>query len=331
MRFGCKLILKIFTLFGGIAVFLTGLKSVSDNFILLIGEKLNEKLKKMSSSSFRCALLGTFATALCQSSAAVNMVAVSFAERGIMGLKGACALIVGTNVGTTVTAQLTSLSGGVGLVVPLGYFIAFTGVVIGEIDRGKSATLGKAFTGLGFIFIGINIMTTAMKGFYDYEFFLNFFLIKSPPILLLNGFFITSLCQSSSVVTSMLVILSGSKIITVERAIYMILGANIGSCTAVIFASKAKNDGARKVALFNFVFNLFGALVFFIPMVFAGNYISDFLVKISGGESKAVANFHTLFNLVFGIISLPVMGVFTKIVDFLVKERKTPIKKKLIF
>lgn len=322
------MILNIFILLGGIAVFLTGLKLVSDNFTLLIGEKISEKLKKLSSSSVGCALLGAGATALTQSSVAVNMIAVSFAEKGIMSLKGACAAVVGTNVGTTITAQLTSLSGGNGFVVPIGYLIAFFGVILREINNDKLLPYGNAVAGLGFIFIGINVMTVSMQSFYSEERFLNFFLIKSPPILLLNGFFITSVCQSSSVVTSMLVILSGGKIITVERAIYMILGANVGSCTAVIFASKEKNACARKVAYFNLVFNLLGAVILFIPMIFAGDIVSAFLVKISGSEGKAVADFHTLFNLIFGILSLPVMEKLTKITDFLVRERNLSVKKR---
>lgn len=318
------MILKIFTLLGGIAVFLTGLKFISDNFTELIGNKVNRLLGKVSESFFGCAFIGAGATALMQSSVAVNMMAVSLAESKIMTLNGACATIIGTNVGTTVTAQLTSLQNGVNVVTPIGHFLAFSGVIACEVFKGKAKVWGLMLTGFGFVFIGIDVMSTAMKSFYSYDWFKNFFLIKSPPIVLLNGFIITSLCQSSSVVTSILVILAGNEVIAVEQAVYMILGANVGSCTAVIFASKDKNESAREVALFNLVFNLFGTVVFFMIMLFFGDGVTAFLVKISGSKSKAVADFHTLFNIIFGVISFPCMNFLIATVKFIVEnERKT--------
>lgn len=313
----------IFELLGGIAIFLSALKMLTKNFSAVLGGRLKRYVYVATKSKCLGVLSGAFVTALMQSSVAVNVLAVSLVENSIITLTGACAVIIGTNIGTTVTAQIVSLSLGGGAInaSAIGAFIAFLGFILGEIRGGKFKVKGDVVFGFGIIFVGIKLMTTAMENFYDKPWFVNFFLVKSPPISLLNGFFITAICQSSSVVTTMLVILTESGILNLDGAIYMILGANIGSCTAVIFASDSLSVQAKRAAWFNLLFNAVWAIVFFFIMLVCGKNVTDFLLRISRSKSGAVANFHTLFNVVFGISTIPFLPVIEKGLMLLYKEK----------
>lgn len=306
-----------FELLGGVAVFLSGLKIIAASFSSLTDGKLKKPLQKVSKNKYLGVILGTGVTALTQSSVAVNTLAVALVESGALSLSGACAVIIGTNVGTTVTAHLVSAAFNGGLNVPaIGAFIAFIGFLLEGNKNEKINVIGRAFLGFGFVFIGVKTMSIAMESFYDESWFKNLFLIKSPAISLLNGFFITALCQSSSVVSGTLVILATNKIVSVENAIYMIAGANIGSTVAVIFAADKLCVNAKRAAYFNLLFNLISAAIFFVISLVLGKRISSFLVKISSGEGGAVANFHTFFNLIFGVLAIPFLE---KLSDLLVK------------
>lgn len=306
-----------FELLGGVAVFLSGLKIIAASFSSLTDGKLKKPLQKVSENKYLGVILGAGVTALTQSSVAVNTLAVALVESGALTLSGACAVIIGTNIGTTVTAHLVSVAFNGGLNVPaIGAFVAFIGFLFEGNKNGKISVMGKIFLGFGFVFIGVKTMSLAMESFYDESWFKNLFLIKNPAISLLNGFFITALCQSSSVVSGTLVILATNKIVSVENAVYMIAGANIGSTVAVIFAADKLGLNAKRAAYFNLLFNLVSAAVFFVISLIFGKQISSFLVKISAGEGGAVANFHTLFNLIFGVLALPFLK---KLSDLLIK------------
>ena len=303
---------------GGIAVFLVGLKRLAENFTSIIGARLERVIKKASKSSGLCTVIGAVASGLGQGSAAVNMIAVSLVDGNILSFKSACALIVGTNVGTTLTAQLVALTIDRDLlVVAIASLVAFLGVILELLSNKKLKATGKILSGLGLIFIGINLMTTFTKSLYDCDWFKGLFLVKSPLIVLLNGFFITAICQSSSVVTSMLVILTAGGVIDLSQAIYMILGANVGSCVIVIFASSTLGAGAKKTALFNLVFNALGAILGFIIMVIFGNKLCPLLEKTATTKSGAVANFHTAFNIASAILAFPFLTKITKLTEWL--------------
>ncbi len=316
-------------LLGGIAVFIMGLKLIAENFSKVLGTNLKKWIRNLTGSKCMGVLLGGGATALMQSSVAVNMLVISLVESSVMTLSGACAVIIGTNIGTTITAQLVSLSfNGSINVSAIGFLICFLGFIITECKGEKLRLFGNMLCGFGFVFIGIKIMTSAMESFYGYKWFLNFFLIKSPPIILLNGFFITALCQSSSVVTSMLVILATNKVVSVQSTIYMILGANIGSCISVILASYKMSLAAKRTAVFNLVFNILGAMFFFIVMLLFGENIENIMIRTSYNEGSAVANFHTFFNVFVGVLALPLITPLCKLVCKILPDCK-PIKQSL--
>ena len=312
-------ILNLLLILGGVAVFLVGLTRISDNFSAIIGRGVERAIKKAAKSRTLCALIGSAVAGVSQSSAAANMVVVSLADSGVLPSLSACAVIVGTNVGTTVTAQLVALTVDKELLVAaVGSLLAFLGLCLGLFKAEKIKALGKILSGFGFVFIGINLMTTFTKSLYNYDWFKGLFLVKSPLIVLLNGFFITAICQSSSVVTSMLVILSGGGIIGLEQAIYMILGANVGSCVLVIFAASIKGAVAQKTAVFNLVFNGLGAAVGFLLMIGFGDSICLLLQKTAQTNSGAVANFHTVFNIASAVVALPLLKPVSRLTELLV-------------
>ncbi len=297
---------KVFELLGGIAVFLSGLKFLADNFYAVLGGGLKQKIRRVTDSKCVGVLLGAGATMITQSSVAVNMMVVSLAENSVMPLSNACAVIIGTNIGTTVTAQIVSLTATEGFTASaIGSLICFIGFCLSRVKSQKTSSCGKMLFGFGLVFIGVDIMTGACENFYDKSWFKKFFLIKSPPISLLNGFFITAVCQSSSVVTSMLVILSASGTISVATAIYMILGANIGSSVAVILASGKTSVSGKRAAYFNLVFNAVGAAITFVIMLFFEKPIENLFIKTSYSTGGAVANFHTFFNVASGVLCIP--------------------------
>ena len=308
-------------LLGGIAVFLLGLRFIGENTERALGSRIKSWLNQATDNKFTATLLGAGITAFAQSSVAINMAVVSLVDAGVVSFLGACAVIVGTNIGTTVTAQLVSLSFGAVDVTAIGSLVCFFGLILSSVKKGKLRFVGDIFIGFGLVFIGIEIITDTVKNFYDYSWFINFFTVKSAPILLLIGFFITAACQSSSVVSGILVILAADGKVDFYSSIFVILGANIGSSVAVIFASRKKGLTARRAALFNLVFNAIGAAVFALFFFFFKDFFTNLFVN--GSLPRAVANFHTFFNLAAAIVLLPFLNVLKKLCFFIERDKKS--------
>ena len=306
-------------LLGGIAVFLLGLRFIGENTGLALGKKMRSWLSVATGNRFGAILLGTGITAVAQSSVAINMAVISLVDAGVITFFGACAVIVGTNIGTTVTAQLVSLSSSASSVTAIGSAIAFFGFVLSNLKGKKLRFIGDIMIGFGLVFVGIEIITDAVKNFYDEAWFINFFTIKSPPILLLNGFFITAACQSSSIVSGILVILAADNKVDFSSCVFVILGANIGSCAALVVASAKNGVTAKRAAIFNLVFNAFGALVF-APFFFLFRDFFTDLFASSSPLSRAVANFHTFFNVAAALVFAPLLRPLEKLCAFIVKD-----------
>lgn len=319
------LILSLFAILGDLTLFMLGLKLISDNASKIVGERLSGIIYKATLNPFSAIGLGSLVTAVFQSAVATNMVLISLVEKGIVSFMGACAVVIGTNVGTTVTAQLVSLSFGSFDITAFGAVFLFFGFLLSLSKRRRLSDFGSVAMGFGLVFVGIKLLTSEVETLYVYPWFKNIFLIKSPAILLLNGFFITAICQSSSVVSTMLVILSQAGLITLDKAIYLLLGANIGTCVAVIVFCKGKSEVSAQVAVFNLVFNIVGALFFMLLMLL---FRSQILMLFSSGTSngRAVANFHTFFNIVSGLVVLPILSPLTRLSRFIVSGGKTTKK-----
>ena len=314
---------------GGISLFLLGLRFMSQNMELLTGNKMKTLLSSCTKNTGLCVLTGGLSTAVLQSSVATNVIVIGFVSNGILSFYRASAVIMGTNVGTTITAQLVSLSGSsVFNVTALGGVMVFIGFILGFVRKKHSLEIGNVLMGFGMLFFGLDIISECVGVFKSYQAFCNIFLVDSPILLLLNGILITSIMQSSSAVSSVIIVLASNGLIGFDSATFLILGANIGTCLPVILASLNRSVDGVRTAFFNLSFNLFGTLILFFPLCLFKREISSFFMAFSGGVERQIANFHTFFNLFVTIILLPILKHFTNLICMLIKEErvKTPTK-----
>lgn len=330
-----RLFENIFLLLGAIALFLYGLKILADGVSDLAGAKLTKIVRRATSNRFSGALAGTLVTSVAQSSVATNMIVIALVEKGVISFVCASAVIMGTNVGTTVTAQLVSLSRSSSFdVTAIGSLVAFLGFIL-TLKRGQiCCSLGKAMLGFGFIFTGIELLTGAVERFKIYAWFTNLFFVENKLLLVLNGFILTAILQSSSVLTSVMVVLASLGLLDFESAIFLVLGANIGTCLPVIFATLSMSKESFKCALFNVVFNIFGCLLFFPLLCVWGEELTK-IGLFSTPIVRAIANFHTFFNVAVTCVLLPFLKPFCnlveKICEFLWSDRKRFKKQKRLF
>lgn len=313
---------------GGITLFLLGLKFMSGSMEDIAGNKMKSLLKGLTGNRCLGVLTGAVSTAVIQSSIATNIILIGFVSSGIMTFFEASAVIMGANIGTTITAQLVSLSGKkVFDITAFGALIAFAGFIIGFIKNAKIKSIGNIMVGFGMIFLGLDIVNSSVNYFKNYQEFRNIFLVDSDFLLLLNGVLITSIAQSSSAVTSVMIILASNGLLDFGSAIFLTLGANIGTCVSVIISAIGKPVEARRTAFFNFAFNLVGALILFFPLSIFKSEVCLAFQSFSSGVEREIANFHTLFNTFVTITLLPILKPFTKLVEIIIPENNVKTKK----
>lgn len=309
---------------GGVTLFLLGLKFMSDNMFDLTGKKVKAALKGVTKNRFAGVVTGTLVTAAIQSSIATNVILVGFVSAGVITFEAAAAVIMGANIGTTVTAQLVSLSGKqIFDITAFGAGICFVGFLISLLKNKKVKAVGGVMVGFGMLFFGLDIVNDGVLFFKNYGAFRNIFLVKNEFLLFLNGAVITALIQSSSAVTSIMIILAGNGLLTFESSMFLILGANVGTCLCVIAAAINKPVEARRTAFFNFAFNLFGSLILFLPLCLFKTEVALWFASFSHGTERMIANFHTLFNLFVTAVLLPVLKPFTALIAKIITDKKT--------
>lgn len=301
---------------GGITLFLLGLKIMSENMEKITGEKMKSLLSSCTKNKLLGVLTGTISTGVIQSSIATNIIVVGFVSSGILTFYQASAIIMGANIGTTITAQLVSLSGKEFFdITAFGSLIFFVGFMLSFFKNKKTKYVGNIMEGFGMLFLGLDIVNESVIFFKNFEEFRRVFLVKNDLLLLLNGILITAIVQSSSAVTSVMIILAGNSLLSFENSMFLILGANIGTCFSVIVASMNKNLPARQTAIFNLAFNVFGSLILVIPLMLFKSQIANLFAYFSSGIERQIANFHTLFNLFVTIILLPFLKPFTTLIE----------------
>ena len=319
----CMAILQnILMTLGGVTLFLLGLKFMSDNMFDLTGRKVKAVLKGVTKNRFAGVVTGTLVTAAIQSSIATNVILVGFVSAGIITFEAAAAVIMGANIGTTVTAQLVSLSGKQFFdITAFGAAICFTGFLISLLKNKKIKSVGGVMVGFGMLFFGLDIINDGVLFFKNFKAFREVFLVKNELLLLLNGVFVTALIQSSSAVTSIMIILAGNGLLSFENSMFLILGANVGTCLCVIAASINKPVEARRTAFFNFAFNLFGSLILFLPLILFKTQVAAWFASFSHGTERMIANFHTLFNLLVTAVLLPALKPFTRLISKIITDK----------
>ncbi|MEN8078094.1 Na/Pi cotransporter family protein [Clostridioides difficile] len=307
---------EIFTgIFGGLGLFLYGMKLMSDGLENIAGEKLKNILEKITSNKIMGVLVGTAVTAVIQSSSATTVMVVSFVNAGLMSLSQATGVILGSNIGTTVTAQMVSFK--LEVIAPI--FIGIGAILMMIAKKKKVKDFAYISLGFGILFMGMGLMSSSMEPISELEIFKEFILIVgSNPILgVLVGVIMTAILQSSSATTGILVALAVAGTINMSVAFPMVLGCNIGTCVTAILASLTANKTAKKAALLHLFFKIFGTILF---LPFADNVVQFVAILTPNNVGRQVANAHTIFNIVITIVVLPISKYFVSFVNKLLPD-----------
>ncbi|HBI27533.1 MAG TPA: sodium:solute symporter, partial [Peptococcaceae bacterium] len=282
----------IIGLFGGLALFLYGMKSMGDGLQKVAGDKIRKVLERVTRYPVIAVLLGAFTTAAIQSSSATTVLVVSFVNAGLMTLKQAIGVIMGANIGTTITAQLIAfqLTDYIFLIITIGFCLNFFS------KKRVYHYIGQFILGLGILFLGLDVMTSSVGPLKDSPVFIEFIasFTYNPLLGVLVGILTTCLIQSSSATIGILIALATQGIITFDAAIPVLFGDNIGTCITSLLASIGTNLNARRTALAHVMFNVVGTLIFILLLPF----FKEFVYLISPDQpARLIANAHTSFNV----------------------------------
>ncbi len=304
-------ITEVFLLFGGLGFFLYGMKLMSEGLEKAAGAKMRGILEFFTKNRFIGMVVGIVFTAIIQSSNATTVMVVSFVNSGLMNLMQASGVILGANIGTTVTGQLIAFN--LSDIAPL---IVIVGVIMTMFSKKQSVKkIGEVVLGFGILFMGLRIMGESMQAVKESQAILNFLAsLKNPFAAILVGIAITSVLQSSSATVGIILLMVSQGLLDFKICPFMILGCNIGSCVSALAASLSGKKDAKRAALIHFFFNLIGSAIMFVILMVALNPITDGLLYISGGSlSRAVANVHTLMKVFEVAMLFPFMGWIVKL------------------
>ncbi len=317
----------VVSLLGGMSIFLFGMSAMSNGLETLSSGRLEALLERLTSNVFKGVLLGALVTGLIQSSAATTVMCVGFVNAGIMKLNQTVGIIMGANIGTTVTAQLLrlgTLSGEsffLSLLKPsmLGPILAFIGILFYMfIKGGRKGTIGQIILGLGLLFIGIQTMSSAVAPLQDLPEFQAMFTAFSNPLLGLTvGALVTALLQSSSASMGILQAVSTTGVIRFNIAIPLIMGQNIGTCITALLSAIGASKNAKRTAMLHLSFNLIGSL-FFLGVLYGGNAIWSFPFWNEITDMGTIANLHLAFNVACTLLLLPFHNQLVLLVEHLV-------------
>lgn len=305
-------------LLGGLALFLYGMQMMSTGIEVAAGNKMRVILEKLTANRFVGVLVGAVITAIIQSSSATTVMVVGFVNSGMMTLNQAIWIIMGANIGTTITGQLIALD--VSEIAPL---VAFLGVVaIVFLKNEKVKHVGEILAGIGVLFIGMDMMGSAMKPLADSESFVSILTkFENPLIGIVAGAIFTALIQSSSASVGILQTLAGSGVIGLQGAAFVLFGQNIGTCITAFLASVGTSRNAKRTTLIHIMFNVFGTVVFTILCL-----ATPIILMVEGwtpGNAPAqIANMHTMFNVVTTLLLLPVGTLLGKLATAILKDKR---------
>ena len=311
-------ITDFFSLLGGLALFLYGMQMMSNGLEAAAGNKMKRILEKLTANRFLGVLVGAVITAVIQSSSATTVMVVGFVNSGMMTLRQAVWIIMGANIGTTITGQLIALD--VGEIAPL---IAFIGVaLIVFIKKQKVHHYGMIVAGLGILFIGMELMSSSMMPLRESEAFASIMTNFSNPLLgILAGAVFTAIIQSSSASVGILQALATSGLIGLPSAVYVLFGQNIGTCITAVLASIGTNRNAKRTTIIHLMFNLIGTTIF--TIVCMTTPLTSLVESFTPGRVAAqIANMHTLFNVVTTLILLPFGNYLAVLATKILPEKK---------
>lgn len=324
---------NLFSLFGGLALFLFGMDIMGKALEKQAGGKLQKILSKLTDNPFKGFMLGLAVTAVIQSSSATTVMVVGFVNSGIMQLHQAVGIIMGSNVGTTVTSWILSLSGIEGnsfwvkLFKPTSFspILAFIGIVLYMFCRSeKKKGSGTILLGFAVLMTGMTAMSSAVAPLSDAPWFRDLFVQFTNPILgVLAGAVLTAVIQSSSASVGILQALSSTGVITYGSAIPIIMGQNIGTCVTALISSVGANKNARRAAMIHLYFNIIGVLVF-LSIFYTANTFIHFPMLEENVSTFGIAIVHTLFNVLATLVMLPFSRLLEKLAYLTIPQDDVP-------
>ena len=306
----------ILALAGGLGLFLYGMEMMSEGIEKAAGAKLRSIVEMFTKNKFMGLIVGTIFTGIVQSSSACTVMVVSFVNSGLMNLYQAVGVILGANIGTTITSQLVSIN--LSEIAPLFVFGGALAVMFSKSEKTKK--IGAIFLGFGILFTGLNTMSGAMKGLREDPQVVGLLASMSKPFIsLLVGFGLTAIIQSSSVTVSIVLLLASQGLLDIYICPYIILGCNIGSCVSALLASLAGKKEAKRAAMIHFMFNVIGSAILCVIFMFALEPLATMLFNASGqNPGRFVANAHTLMKVFQVIILFPFSNQLVKLTYMLV-------------
>ena len=304
----------------GMALFLYSIKMTSGSLEVIAGNKMKTILAKLTGNRILGVTVGAGVTALVQSSTATTVMVIGFVNAGLMNLYSALWIIMGANIGTNITSQLIAFD--IGVFAPIVALVG-TFVCIFVKDK-KLKSVGEAIAGLGFIFFSMSLMTTSMAPISKLDIVKEIFAgINNPFVGIVVGIIFVIIIQSSAAgvgILQAMAVASAGQLITLEQAMFIIFGLNVGTCLTALLASMSGSKNARRAGLMHLLFNVFGtsiftAISFVVP-------VADWIRALSPNDvARQFANMHLAFNLVTTIIMLPIGGFFVKLVEKLVPDK----------
>ncbi len=307
-------------LLGGLALFLYGMQMMSSGLEAAAGNRMKQILEKLTSNRFLGVLVGAAITAVIQSSSATTVMVVGFVNSGMMKLKQAVWIIMGANIGTTITAQLITLD--VDLIAPVVAFIGVAFIVF--LKKPILHNYGSIIGGFGILFIGMEMMSSAMSPLREEPAFINLMTqFDNPVIGILVGALFTAVIQSSSASVGILQALASQGLIGLGGAAFVLFGQNIGTCITAILASIGTSRAAKRTTVIHLLFNIIGTTLFTVLVLLVPQFIPLMEGLTPGNVSAQIANMHTVFNIVTTVLLLPVGSYLAKLATLILPERAT--------
>lgn len=305
----------ILTMAGGLGLFLFGMELMSDSIEKVAGAKLRRILEIFTTNRFMGMIVGIIFTGIIQSSSACTVMVVSFVNSGLMNLYQAAGVILGANIGTTITSQLVSFN--LSKIAPL---ILLVGVVVMMFTKKeKVRKVAEVVVGFGILFVGLSTMSQAMANMKNEPQVVNLLMsLKNPFLATLMGFALTAVIQSSSVTVSIVLLLANQDLLPLPITLYIILGCNIGACATAMLASMTGKKDAKRAALIHLLFNIIGTVIIYIALFVAGDQIVELIRSISADNGRFVANAHTMIKIAQVIMLFPFTGWLVKMTYLIV-------------
>ena len=305
----------ILTMAGGLGLFLFGMELMSDSIEKVAGARLRRILEIFTTNRFMGMIVGIIFTGIIQSSSACTVMVVSFVNSGLMNLYQAAGVILGANIGTTITSQLVSFN--LSKIAPL---ILLVGVVVMMFTKKERVRkVAEVVVGFGILFVGLSTMSQAMANMKNEPQVVNLLMsLKNPFLATLMGFALTAIIQSSSVTVSIVLLLANQDLLPLPITLYIILGCNIGACATAMLASMTGKKDAKRAALIHLLFNIIGTVIIYIALFVAGDQIVELIKSISADNGRFVANAHTLIKIAQVIMLFPFTGWLVKMTYLIV-------------